>query len=104
MISLTSASSSSSPNSPSSDSATSFVDLQSGVSTDDISVDSLEYYVNDTSKLKASDKNRYILCACHGVVPDFTLKTKPYDALKKGQMPTQAMYKTEILRRDPSVK
>ena len=91
-------------NSESSDADTSFVDWQNNVETGGVNVDSLEYYVNDTSNLKAADKNRYSLCACHGVVPDFDLKSKPYDTLKKGQLPTQAMYKKEILRRDPSAK
>ena len=86
MISLSSAGSSSPPSSPSSGSATSFVDLQSGETSgtpsgeanDTPNEDSLEYFISNTSKLQASDKNRYILGACYGVVPGFTLKAEPY--------------------------
>ena len=61
-------------------------------------------YINDQSKVKATDKNRYILCACHGVVPHFSLSHPPYDKLKRSQHPTQTMYKQEILRRAPKQK
>ena len=66
--------------------------------------DSLEYFISDTSKVSAIYKNRYILGAFYSVVPGFTLKTGIYNKLKKGQMPTQAMLKNQILRRDSSFK
>ena len=104
MNSVSSTVSSSPPSSPASDTTTSPIDIQRGEANDSPHEDGIEYYISDTSKVKASDRNRFILGACYGVVPDFTLKTGPYEALKKGQMPTQAMLKTEVLRRDPSFK
>ena len=61
-------------------------------------------YINDQSKIKPTNKNRYILCASHGVVPDFTLEVEPYASMKKSQYPTQMMYKQDIIRRDSSQK
>ena len=65
---------------------------------------SFEEYINDQSKVKPADKNRFILCASYGVVPDFTLEVEPYTSMKKSQHPTQMMYKQEIIRRDSTVK
>ena len=65
---------------------------------------SFEDYINDQSNIKAEDKNRYILCTIHGVIPDFSLTTPSYNSLKKLRIPTKMMFKQEILRRDSSQK
>ena len=41
-----------------------------------------DFFTNDVN-ISTNDKNRYILCACFGVVEGFSLDDSPYKDLKK---------------------
>ena len=53
---------------------------------------------------KPSERVRFILGACYGVVPHFSLKVPPYNTLSSQQKPTKAMLVKEVRRRNPKIK
>ena len=65
---------------------------------------SFEEYINDMNNVITLDKNRYLLAACFGVVPNFDLKQAPYLDLSARVLPTNAMFKQELLRRNKNCK
>ena len=62
-----------------------------------------DYWEND-DHVRANDKQRFILAACHGIIKDFSLQKEPYLSCKKAILPTRDNFRQEILRRDPTKK
>ena len=65
---------------------------------------SFEHYWNDCNNVPTSGKNRYILAASHGVVPDFSLDNYPYQKQTNRVKPTNPMLKQEAIRRKKVIK
>ena len=64
----------------------------------------LELYFNNTSIIQANERARSLLAACFGVVPDFSLDNEPYNGLNKNLLPTNKIYKKELMRKQPLAK
>lgn len=47
------------------------------------------------------EKNRYMFCACLGVVEGFSLDGSLYKDLKKPMLPNQQMFKQKVMQRVP---
>ena len=62
---------------------------------------SFEEWVNNDMNTKPSERVRFILGACYGVVPRFSLKVPPYNTLSSQQKPTKVMLVKEVRRRNP---
>ena len=67
-------------------------------------INTLESYFNDESIIPAPERARSLLAASFGVVPDFSLEKEPYKSLNKNLLPTNKMYKRELMRRQPTAK
>ena len=67
-------------------------------------IDTLESYFNDELKIPATERTRSLLAASFGVVTDFSLEKEPYKSLNKNLLPTNKMYKRELMRRQPTAK
>ena len=65
---------------------------------------SFEDYWNDCNNVATADKNRYLLAAAHGVVPDFNLESYPYNKQTNRVLPTNVMLKQEATRRKKEIK
>ena len=61
-------------------------------------------YISNFSKVPTKDRNKFILGACHGVVPNFNLKVAPYLQQTNHMLPINIMLKQELLRRNPQGK
>ena len=67
-------------------------------------IHTLESYFNDTSIIPGSERTRSLLAASFGIVTDFSLDNEPYVSLAKNLLPTNKMYKRELMRRQPTSK
>ena len=65
---------------------------------------SFEDFWNDCNNVPTNEKNRYILAASHGVVPDFSLDNYPYQKQTNRAKPTNPMLKQEAIRRKKVIK
>ena len=62
-----------------------------------------DFFMNDVN-ISTNDKNWYILCAFLGVVEGFSMDDSPYKDLKKPMLPTQHMFKQEVVWHLPQSK
>ena len=59
-------------------------------------------YFNDESIIPENERARSLLSASFGVVPDVSLDKEPYKSLNKNLLPTNKMYKRELMRHQPT--
>ena len=50
-------------------------------------------FVGDGNKVPTQDRNRFLLGACHGIIPSFNLKIAPCSSLSNRMLPTNEMLK-----------
>ena len=68
-------------------------------------IHTLEPYFNDESIIPWSKRTRSLLAASFVVVTNFSLGKEPYYiSLNKNLLPTNKMYKRELMRRQPTAK
>ena len=61
-------------------------------------------HFNDESIILGNRRTRSLLAASFGVVPDFSLDKESYKSLNKNLLPTNKMYKRELMHRQPIAK
>ena len=66
---------------------------ESNIFTETTGIVALVDYLADLVKVPAQDRNRFLLGACYGVVPNFNLKSPPYSNQTNRMLPTNDMLK-----------